>query len=391
LEKHKEKLNEKKVRVVNLVSFLIGFSQAVVIYVMSTYFKEASGTENVGLFYVAAYAIILFTLLNLHHLIKVLGRSRVFIFGLFLKLIANVLLVIVPVSPWSILIMIFYLVAIGIEWTSLDAILETFSKDKFSGRIRGAHLTIINLGFLFGPMLATSILEKFDFYGVFILVFAINALTFIVGLLGLSKVNETFGKRIKITGIIKEAAKNKNIAFIFYISFILEFFYALMVIYTPLYLLDLGFSWEQIGLILTIMLVPFVFLQYPIGVVADKKYGEKEFLIVGIIITGLETFTLCLLTTKTVWIWALMLFGTRIGAALIEILRDSYFYKKIDERDVELIALFRTAMPVGYIVATGLSALILGYFPGGIKIIFLVVALAVFSALYPAFRLKDTK
>jgi hypothetical protein len=80
---------------------------------------------------------------------------------------------------------------------------------------------------------------------------------------------------------------------------------------------------------------------------------------------------------------------TRIGAAIIEILRDSYFYKKIDGRDMDVISFFRTACSIGYISAAALSALLLVVFP--MKYVFLLVAAATLAGLYPAFKLIDNK
>ena len=80
--KHKEHLNRKKTKLISLISFFLGFSQAVLLYVMSTYFKEASGTENVGGFYFIAYAILLCFLLNLHKLTRKLGKKRTAYFSL---------------------------------------------------------------------------------------------------------------------------------------------------------------------------------------------------------------------------------------------------------------------------------------------------------------------
>ena len=73
---HKEKLNKKKVRIVNWASFLVGFSQAAIVYVLSTYFKKVTGTENVGIFYTISYLIILLALLNQHKLVHGLGKVR---------------------------------------------------------------------------------------------------------------------------------------------------------------------------------------------------------------------------------------------------------------------------------------------------------------------------
>ena len=56
---HDEKLDENRLKLSSLVAFLMGFSQAVLAYIMSSYFKLATGTENVGIFYAVAYLIFL--------------------------------------------------------------------------------------------------------------------------------------------------------------------------------------------------------------------------------------------------------------------------------------------------------------------------------------------
>jgi len=386
---HKEKLNKNKVRIVNGVSFLVGFSQAAIVYVLSTYFKQASGTENVGIFYTGSYLIILLLLLNLHKLVRGFGKIRIFIFSSFLKIAANILIIAFQFSNLSVVFLVLYVVFMGVEWANLDSILETFSEDKTSGRIRGMHLTILNLGFIFSPLLSTTLLQKFDFRGVFFLALGLNILIFLIALVGFHGIDGKFEKKVRSLEVITLAIKNKNIFSIYYISFVLEFFYALMVIYSPIYLHDLGFSWEKIGIAFTIMLIPFVILQYPAGIMADKKYGEKELLIISIFIMALSTMAFYLFSSKSIFFWAAVLFATRIGAALVEILRDSYFYKQVDGRDVDIINFFRSAMPVGYVVGTAISAIILLFFP--LRSIFIIVVFVVLSALYPAIKLEDSR
>jgi MFS family permease len=160
-----------------------------------------------------------------------------------------------------------------------------------------------------------------------------------------------------------------------------------MVIYTPLYLLDLGFSWEKIGIIFTVMLIPFVLLQYPAGILADKKIGEKELIIASIIMMATATTLVYFTHSQSLFVWSLILFATRIGAALIEILRDSYFFKRVSGYDVDLINFFRTSMPLAYVISTFLSGMVLIFLP--IKSAFIIVAIVVLSALYPAWKLVD--
>jgi MFS family permease len=382
-----EKSEKSKIRLISFISFLTGFSQAVIVYVMSYYFKLSSGTENVGFFYTGTYILVLFFLFNLHKLVKKWGKSQVFLFTLLAKIGILTFLTMSEPSLGSIALLGLYLILNCLEWTMIDVILESFSRDHLSGRIRGLNLTIFNLGFLFGPFISAKILAAADFRGIFILVLAINALAFVFALTNLRKVNHQFSQSLGVGDLIKKVLKRKDILKIYYISFVLEFFYALMVIYTPLYLLDLGFSWEKIGIIFTFMLIPFVLLQYPAGILADKKIGEKELIIVAIIMMALSTALIYFTQSQSLFIWSLILFATRIGAALVEILRDSYFYKRISGYDVDLINFFRTSMPLAYIVSTFLSGLFLIFLP--IKAAFLLVVIFVLSALYPAFKLVD--
>ena len=85
----------------------------------------------------------------------------------------------------------------------------------------------------------------------------------------------------------------------------------------------------------------------------------------------------------------ILLFITRIGAALLEVMRDSYFYKRIDCDDVDLIDFFRSSVAVAFIVSTAIASLLLIFFP--VRSVFLLVALAVFSAILPAAMLQDNK
>ncbi len=386
---HKEKVDNKKLHIISSISFLMGFASALLAYVISSYLKEALGTNNVGMVYVVTYLIVLLLLLNLHKIVRITGKSFVLQMSFILRIISIVGLLLVPISFVGIGFLILYAVSGILAWTALDGILESFSDDRRSGRIRGAHLAIINAGFLMGPLLSSQILEKYGFDGIFLASFLVYILIFIIAMTNIRQTNHKFKKKIDIPSLLKKVYKRKNIMKVYYISFTLEFFYALMVIYTPLYLLEKGFSWDQLGMAFTIMLIPFVLIQYPMGIIADKKTGEKEFLVFSFFILGIATLVFYFTNSSNIMVWTTILLLGRIGAALVEILRESYFYKRIDGNDVEIIDFFKTAKPVAYILATSLSTILLLFF--SVKAIFLLVSIIVFSAIYPAFKLADSK
>jgi MFS family permease len=385
--KHKEKINERKLRFLSFISFLLGFAQALLMYVESSYFKLSLGNDNVGMFYFTAYVVALIGLLNMHRIIKKIGKNTAFFLFFFLQIFTIALLIMVPPSMLGIILLMLYIIAAYLVLVVLDIIIESYSVDKKSGRIRGFHLTVTNVGFLLGPLLSTSILEKFDYFGLFFIAMLINMGIFVVGLLMLRDGNKKFDGDLTVRDLVKKIFVNKDLMKIYWISFALEFFYALMVVYTPLYLLEKGLDWGQIGIIFTFMLVPFVIFEYPAGILADKKFGEKEMIIGALLLIAFSTMSIYFIRGNAIWLWGSVLFITRVGASFVETLRDSYFYKRIDGNDMDVISFFRTSRSVAYIASTALSAIFLFFF--SLKIVFLLVTLVVLLALYPAFTLVD--
>jgi MFS-type transporter involved in bile tolerance (Atg22 family) len=135
------------------------------------------------------------------------------------------------------------------------------------------------------------------------------------------------------------------------------------------------------------MLIPFVLIQYPLGVLADRKTGEKEFLIGAIALAGLSTAFIPWIDAPDILLWCGILFMTRLGIAAIEVLRDSYFYKRIDGGDLDIIAFFRTSGPFSNIVAAIFIGLWLLFLP--LSSVFLLPAFILLLALIPAFLLED--
>lgn len=384
-----ENLQKNKIRLISLISFIIGFLDAFFIYVLSTYFSVVSGVTNVGIFYFLGYGGVLITLFYLQPLIRFMGKARILYLSLGMSICAAAILAVVT-NQWVTLgVALFLIVTTNVTWVALDILLESFSKDHVSGTIRGLYLTIMNAGLLIAPFLSLQTLDRFSYDGIFLVLVVGYALVFVMALLGFRKDNHVFQEKLRFRETVKKMMQERNLLRIYHISFAMEFFYALMIIYTPIYLRSLGFSWSDIGIIFTVMLIPFVLLQYPLGVLADRYFGEKEMLMGSIAIVMAATLVLPFLPAGNLAVWGTALFMTRVGIAGIEILRDSYFYKQIDGDNLDVIAFFRTARPLANIVAAILSTLMLLLFP--VWSVFFIVALMLFFALIETLFLKDTK
>ena len=185
--------------------------------------------------------------------------------------------------------------------------------------------------------------------------------------------------------------QKKNIYHIFIIRTLLQFFYSWMVIYTPIYLHKyIGLDWTIIGTIFSIMLLPFLLFQISLGTLADKKFGEKEILNIGLILIALTTAILSFISPDaTWWTWAGILFLTRTGASSIEIMTESYFFKKVDEKDADIISFFRMARPIAYIIGPALASLTI--FLVDFRFIFLVLGVIMLSGLKYSLTIQDTR
>lgn len=387
--KHKDNFNYKKSRFISGISFLLGFFGAFLLYILSAYFSQVSGSDNVGVFYFVAYAGTLLSLFFVRPIIQWIGKIRFLYLSLVFTILCLSLLIHLPVSWLSVMILLFMLVFDSVTWVTLDIVLENFSSDGMAGRIRGLHLTITNAGLLLAPYFSTRTLDRFGYEGVFFVMLLGYIFIFLMALIFLRYDNGTFREMLNPERAFRKMLREKNLFRIYWVSFSLEFFFALMTIYTSLRLLEIGMSWHEIGIIFTVMLVPFVLLQYPLGRIADRRIGEKELLLISLVLIATSTFFLYFIDVKSMLLWGGLLFLTRIGAAGIEILRDSYFYKQVDGDDMDIIAFFRTARPVAGMLGTILSVLVLFFFP--LKSIFLIVGAFFIPVIYMTLFLKDTR
>jgi MFS family permease len=257
--------------------------------------------------------------------------------------------------------------------------------------VRGLYLTIYNLGWLVSPFLAGEILNYLNFQYIFLVSLILNLpLALILYFKFRHAENHYAHQTFNVAKTLAKILTRPGLRKIFTLSFLLQFFYAVEVVYIPIYLIqNIGLNWEQIGIIFTIMLVPFVLIQYPAGYLADKYFGEKEMLFIGLVLMGSTAIIMGFLNTSDLVIWSIVLFISRIGASLFEIMRETYFFKKVDVDNIDIINAFRSTIPLAYLVAPALAITIIYY--SQLNYLFVVMGVILLLGLWPTLTLKDTK
>ena len=273
----------------------------------------------------------------------------------------------------------------------LDILLEANTKSELdTGSDRSLFLTMSNVAYTVSPFVAGMILELYNFATLY----TISALILIPFIILLRRHFKQFKtpkqNNIIISKTLKYIYKTTDIRNIFIIQFLIRFFFAVLVIYLPIYLINnIGFSLKDTGLIFSIILIPFILLEIPLGKYADKRYGEKEFLIAGFIIMAVSTYIISYITTADLALWMIVLFITRIGAAIIEIMNEVYFFKHVDEADTSTISMFRMLSPLAYIIGPIFVTSLLLFIP--IQYIFGITGIILLSGVLYSSLLTDTK
>ncbi len=373
-----------------LSGFCLSLTAALPAYISSSYLATAAGERTVGFIYTIASLATILALMALPHALARRPRLTISL-SLIITLAATLVLALTPDSTSILLAFIIYSVGNIVLHFIVDLELEHSSRDENTGSIRGAFLMIVNLGWFVSPFLAATLIGTGNAYS---RVFAAAALATLPLLLLINR----RGGEIRADGrspfttlkLLFWQGEHSDLARIISVDFLLQIFYAIMVIYIPLYLHEtIGLGWPKIGIIFTWMLLPFVLLDYPLGLIADRYLGEKEILIGAIIIIAIATMSISFIASGLILVWAVTLFMTRVGAASIEAMKEIYLFKKITAADADVLALSRNLVPLSYIIAPLLATIFLFFLP--LRFIFLALGLVMLLALFPALKLRDTK
>ncbi len=375
---------------VYIANLLLAFHWYAILYINSSYLSTFVSEARVGLLYMIGSTFNLCLFLSAPRLLSWIGNYRFIVTALFLEAIAIVGLAFAQSTALVIPLFILHQGIVPMILFSLDIFLEGYAKDESStGGSRGIFLTLSNLALVISPALVSLILTNGDFYKVYMF-----SSLFLIPLIGISFAWKGWEKNTlqntKIWATFKELRAHKDVFTILKANFILQLFYAFMVIYLPIYLYQhIGFTWAEIGVILTVMFLPFLIFEFPIGRLADKKLGEKEILSLGFVVAGIATMLIALLDAPVFGIWALILFTTRIGASFIEITSESYFFKHVNSDNANIISFFRMTRPLSFIIAPPLAGLLLGSITYGA--LFGLVGFMMLFGLRYSLAIKDTR
>jgi MFS family permease len=373
-------------RTTYLAGFLFSFQVALTVYINSSFLATKIPESIIGGLYTASALLAIIGLFAVPRFINRIGTKPVLGF-LGIANIVNLLVLIYSSNILAIVIcFVLFFTFNTLLYLGFDILIESWSNPVEQGRVRGAYLTSLNIGFMIAPLLGGYIVDRLSFGALYTVAIFFAVPVIILLVITLPNVTATHPSKTRFLTLVHFFIRKRNLGAVFIINLILQFFYAWMVIYTPIYLHEqVGIAWDTIGLLFTIMLSAFVLFQYITGKIADRFKCERELMIIGLGIMGIATLFVTRAPIMTFWSLAATLFVTRIGASMVEVVTESYFFRHVHPDDTGTIGFFRNTYPFAYIIAPGIASVLMNVIP--LWTLFIILGIICLAGIGIAFRI----
>jgi MFS family permease len=327
---------------------------------------------------------------------RLLKRCGVLLLGTLIMVAVLLLLTVLAFSHVPVLLLCalgLLLVLNPLCYLIIDVFSESLigTEEGHTGSKRGLALALMSAAAVVAPLSMGYLMSEPTNYTPLFVASAVIGVLFLLVLIGAFRrfTNPEFIV-ISLPTLLSTLRTNKNIRTVSIAHFLLQLFFSWIIIYVPLYLTTVvGFSWQEVSYIISAGLLAYVIFEYPIGIIADRYLGEQEMMALGFVILATTTALLASMSTAGVIVWMVVMFVNRIGASLVEVTTESYFFKQVKSSDAGLMGLFRLLRPAANVAGALMGSLLLAFL--SFPLFFIVGALVLAIGVYVPKFLVDTK
>ena len=267
--------------------------------------------------------------------------------------------------------------------TTFGILVRDKTSDKNVSKNEGVIYTLLNLAWLVGPLIAGFVANKYGFDNVFFLGFLLVLISIIL-FRGFKIKDNRKTKKVgsNVFKLIFSFFSKKERVFVYIVSGAVTFWWALIYIYIPVYIIEQGYGAFLIGLFLSVVVLPLILFEYPFGKLAGKR-GFKKLFFTGFIILSFIS-VLCFFISNIYFLLSLLVLAS-VGVSMIESTSEAYFFDIIskEQRD-KYYGVYNTAVDIGFLLGTLPAALLLLFF--SFKSVF--VLFASFTLLFALISLR---
>ncbi|MFM2330707.1 MAG: hypothetical protein RLZZ26_214 [Candidatus Parcubacteria bacterium] len=350
--------------ILTIGNFFFSIFSTLITFILLPYLSQIMPAAYAGLVVAGSSlgALVLFPLLP--RAVERFGAKQI---ALSLALIEMAVLFALASSPGAITSILLIAVTIAVQPLlsyEFDLLLEaTVDDNGTQGRVRTLFRTAWSIAALAAPLLLGAILVNADAYGRVFIAAAAMLAPIVIFFSANHLPHGPPPKYVHMRDTLVRIARNRDLAAVTFGNFCLYLFVAWAPLYTPIYLHDiLGIPWSSLGWMFAVMLIPYVLIEYPAGLIADRFIGDKELMLAGFLIAGGGLAALAFLTPHTpLFIILIILLVSRVGGALTDAMVDAHFFRRVNKRDINSVSIFRAAWPLAYIVAPMTASVLLMY------------------------------
>ena len=324
-------------------------------YILSSYLGQFLPNEQVGLVFSVSAALMILGFIAAPFVLTKLSVRRVSLILAIADLTTLILLALNPSAVLAVALIALQGALAPLIAYTLDLFLENATVDEgTTGHMRGMFLTAGNIALVASPILIGVVLGATDDYARIFIATAI-ALAIFIGIIVTRQrfiADETITHPASLFATLTCLLKNREIRSVLAANTILQSFYIWAPVYIPLYLhAELGFSWETLGPLFALMLLPFLLIELPMGFLEDKFKGARAVMATGFTVTGVSLMAFAFVSSSTTLTTiAIILVLTRVGAALVEITAETSFFRDVGGQDAESVSFFRMTRPLGMLI-----------------------------------------
>lgn len=344
-----------------LHAFLIG-------YIASSYLEQFLPTAYIGLVFSISAALMILGFVLAPLLLSRFPVRRIALSLAGIDLITVLVLINNPSARIAIALIALQGALVAFIAYTLDLFLErATTHEEETGSIRGLFLTSGNIAIVLGPLLLGVILDGTNAYE---RVFSASAVA-LVAFIALVVVRRRFIVDIKpshsssLFSTLHCLLHVKELRAVLIANTLLQCFFIWATIYIPLYLhVGLGISWDILGPLFALALLPFLIIELPMGYFEDHFHHARLVMTLGFLVIGAAFMSLSFINAGTsLALIVTILLLTRVGAALIEITSETNFFRAVSSRDTESIGYFRMTRPLGALIGSVVGSLFLFFLP----------------------------
>jgi MFS family permease len=273
----------------------------------------------------------------------------------------------------------------AVRISSFGVLVKENSGKKEIANNEGMIYSLLNLGWLLGPLIAGFVFSFFEFKGVFLIASGFALTAFLI--LSAVKIKDHYINKDADGDFFKNLIgflKSKERVLSYGFSMGMHGWWALVYIFMPLLTINNGLNEKFVGYFLFAIVVPLILLEYPFSKIVGKRGYGFQFKI-GFFLTAIVAFS-CFFTEN---IFLIMFFMTLSGVstALIEPTVESYFMSVTKGKETgKFYGPFNTSKDMGLIAGKFFPGILLGFF--SFKSVFLFFGFFMFAMFLLAYFVK---